>query len=386
MKTAEEMMNYRIKLFRDAQGFRKPDRVPYQAALTTWHFYQEGYSPAIASRDYNIVDECTKRFVEKYPVDRVLNTGYRNAFQLSDAVGGQDVTDEATLNAVDIEYMAPEDYDVIINGDFNKLVYEKFFLNKFPKVRSFTAKELAEAARTYKNHMDGRQRISRCLIEEYGIPQAGSTWSFSPFFDGLFTMYRGIRGTAMDLRRCPEKVYQACSIMDEPKVEAIVKQIMESEDGPDMSRVYDGMILMLGHTILNQKQFEILYAKPLEKILRAAEAKNKQIYITTEGAIARFGDFFNQFKKGTVCLSIEDDDPFEFRKKFPNVGIYGGIFNDVMSSGTPEECVAMVKRAIDELGSEGGLVLTENKFLAFKRDAKPENEKAIAEFINQYML
>ncbi len=386
MKTAEEMMNYRIKLFRDAQGFRKPDRVPYQAALTTWHFYQEGYSPAIASRDYNIVDECTKRFVEKYPVDRVLNTGYRNAFQLSDAVGGQDVTDEATLNAVDIEYMAPEDYDVIINGDFNKLVYEKFFLNKFPKVRSFTAKELAEAARTYKNHMDGRQRISRCLIEEYGIPQAGSTWSFSPFFDGLFTMYRGIRGAAMDLRRCPEKVYQACSIMDEPKVEAIVKQIMESEDGPDMSRVYDGMILMLGHTILNQKQFEILYAKPLEKILRAAEAKNKQIYITTEGAIARFGDFFNQFKKGTVCLSIEDDDPFEFRKKFPNVGIYGGIFNDVMSSGTPEECVAMVKRAIDELGSEGGLVLTENKFLAFKRDAKPENEKAIAEFINQYML
>ncbi len=382
--SAEEKLKYRIQLFRDAQSFRKPDRVPYQAALTTWHFYQEGYTPAVAARDYQIIETSIRHFVEQYPADRLLNTGFRNPFPLSDAVGGQSVTDESNLNAIDICYLNTEDYDEILKGNYQKLVYEKYFLAKFPQVKNFTASQFAQAARTYKNHMDNRNRVRQMLQSEYGIAQ-GSSWSFSPFFDELFTTYRGIRGMAVDLRRSRDKVFEVCRMMDEQRVDAIVNSIMNSEDGPDMSQPFDGRLVMLGHTIVNKKQFEKLYAEPMEKILRAAEKKNKQVYILSEGEVAQFGDFFNQFKKGTVSMAVENDI-FEFRKKFPNIAIYGGIFNEVMSNGTPEQCVSMVKRSIDELGCEGGLVLTENKFLAFPRDVKPENQKAIVEFIQSYRL
>ena len=64
--------------------------------------------------------------------------------------------------------------------------------------------------------------------------------------------------------------------------------------------------------------------------------------------------------------------------------IYGGLNTDVMGHGTPKQCVDMAKRAIDELGCEGGLVLTENKFTAFPNDMNPENLKAVANFVLEY--
>ena len=136
--------------------------------------------------------------------------------------------------------------------------------------------------------------------------------------------------------------------------------------------------------ILNSKQFERLYADPMEKILRAAEAKGKQVFFTSEGSIERVADFFNHFKKGTVSMIIEMDDPYEIRKKYPNICIYGGLKTEVMGRGTPKQCVDMAKRAIDELGCEGGLVLTESKFTAFPNDMNPENLKAVAEFVLNY--
>ena len=385
-KTPAEMLQYRCQLYRDAHAFKKPERTPYEVALQTWQFYDAGYTPAVASRNYDIMEECITRFFRTYPVDACRNIGLRMPLLLSDAVGGQSVTNDENLSAVDICYMDPEDYDILLQGREaeQKLVYEKFFLNKFPKVRDFTPQEFAAAAKTYVNHIEAGKRIKKRLAEEFGIPQAKGTWGISNYFENLFCQYRGMKGMAMDMRRIPDKVYELCAQRDYPVNDKTAEEILASFDGPDMTQRYDIGGGFLGHVILNSKQFEKLYADPMEKILRAAEAKGKQVFFTSEGSVERVADFFNQFKKGTVSMIIEMDDPYEIRKKYPNICIYGGLKTEVMGHGTPKQCVDMAKRAIDELGCEGGLVLTENKFTAFPNDMNPENLKAVAEFVLNY--
>lgn len=384
VKNPEEMLKYRCKLFRDAHAFVKPDRTPYEVSLQTWHFYDAGYTPAIASRNYDIMEECVVRFFREYPVDRVKNIGLRMPLALADAVGGQSVTNDENLSAIDVCYMDPKDYDVLLAGDEKRLVYEKFFLNKYPKVRDFTPQQMAKAAKTYVNHINAGARIKKRVAEEFGVSQAGAIWGISNYFETLFCQYRGIKGTAMDLRRCKDKVFEICAKVDYEKNNRTAESILASEYGPDMTRAFDVGGGFLGHTILNSKQFEKLYAEPMEKILRACEEKGKQVFFTSEGSIERVAEFFNQFKKGTVSMMIEQDDPYEIRKKYPNICIYGGLKTEVMGRGTHKQCVDMAKRAIDELGCEGGLVLTESKFTAFPGDMNPENLKAVVRFVNEY--
>ncbi len=113
------MLQYRCKLYRDAHAFRKPERTPYEVALQTWQFYDAGYTPAVASRNYEMMEECITRFFRTYPVDACRNIGLRMPLLLSDAVGGQSVTNDENLSAVDICYAAAKymfradkDYDV----------------------------------------------------------------------------------------------------------------------------------------------------------------------------------------------------------------------------------------------------------------------------------
>ena len=103
-KTPAEMLQYRCKLYRDAHAFRKPERTPYEVALQTWQFYDAGYTPAVASRNYEMMEECITRFFRTYPVDACRNIGLRMPLLLSDAVGGQSVTNDENLSAVDICY------------------------------------------------------------------------------------------------------------------------------------------------------------------------------------------------------------------------------------------------------------------------------------------
>lgn len=101
---------------------------------------------------------------------------------------------------------------------------------------------------------------------------------------------------------------------------------------------------------------------------------------------AGIGDFLNEYPKGTLMVLVESDDPFELRRKLPNIGIFGGLNTDIMGNGTPEECVAMAKKAIDELGTEGGLYLAPNKMTSYRYDMTSANLKAVADFVSAYEI
>jgi len=62
------------------------------------------------------------------------------------------------------------------------------------------------------------------------------------------------------------------------------------------------------------------------------------------------------------------------------IAFYGGVANELMMTGMPEEVQAAARAAIAGLGQEGGLILAPDQPLAFP----PENEAALVETARRY--
>ena len=58
----------------------------------------------------------------------------------------------------------------------------------------------------------------------------------------------------------------------------------------------------------------------------------------------------------------------------------------LLGNGTPQECVDSAKKLIDEIGRDGGFILSQNKMLSYKEDCRRENLKAVSDFVLNYSL
>ena len=205
-------------------------------------------------------------------------------------------------------------------------------------------------------------------------------------YEDLFQLYRGMKKASVDLRRKKAQVEEYVDQTTAAYRAAFDAWIDNAPDGPNPNEPYDVGTGLLAHTVLNAKQFERLYFPLLDHAFTKVAEKGKQMMVYSEGSWERFGDLFNQYPKGTIVMQVEQDDIFELRKKFPNLCLMGGISSTVLGTGTPEEYVEMVKRVIDELGTEGGLILQPSKMTSYAADCKRENLKAVCDFVTSYEI
>ena len=226
-------------------------------------------------------------------------------------------------------------------------------------------------------------------MDRYGLPGLSPNnpmkGAVVPAVETLMSDLLGIQQLSIAMRRNGDLLDAFIERWEKERMEPIYTKIRKAK-GPDDVHCFDSSILMLAHTVMNKKQFERFYWPYLKKLLDVYAEKKMNIRIFTEGSILRFAEYFADYPKGLLTFHLEQDDPFEFRKALPNVAIMGGMTTDLLSNGTPEECVAYAKRLCDELGRDGGFIFSENKMLSYRNDAKPENMLAVCNFVNEYRL
>ena len=83
----KELKQQRIRLFRDAAAFKKTERIPYLSAAVTWKILDAGYKISEAMTDFAVMERCVRHFLDKYPVDAVMDLGIRNQFNVTEAFG-----------------------------------------------------------------------------------------------------------------------------------------------------------------------------------------------------------------------------------------------------------------------------------------------------------
>lgn len=389
-KEAQALQQQRVTLFRDAANFKKVERVPHLSAAVTWKIFDAGCRLSDALTDYTVMEKCVRHFLDNYPVDACLDIGIRNQFGVMEAFGSPGYyyyTDEA-VGIHDHAFCTPDTLEEYL-ADPDRYIWEKVLPEKFGD--DWEKKDLATWKKAFKAYWDYTMFIIHMgsVTKEYGIPSMAPNnpmkGSIQFGVEELEANLLGIKQLSTSMRRCPDKIESFVKEWDEKHIDPLVEKLASSE-GPDYKYCFDASVMMLAHNIMGPKQFERFYWPSLQKLLRAYADKGMNVRVFAEGSVLRYADYFNDFPKGALTFHLELDDPFEFREKLPNIAIMGGMTTDLLSSATPEECVEYTKRLCDELGSEGGFMLSENKMLSYRNDAKSENMAAVCNFLQEYRL
>ena len=387
---SKELKASRVQLFRDAANFKKTERIPHFANVVTWKVFDAGYTLDQAMTNFEIMEKTVVHFLDKYPVDAVLDVGIRNQFNVTEAFGegGYYYYTEEVVGVHDHAHCTVDTLMEYLD-DPTRYAWEVILPKKYgadweKKTTEVWKKTFSEYMRYIKYilHMSS-------VTGKYGLPSLSPN---NPMMgaivfgiEELMSNLLGIQQLSVAMRRSPDKIEEFINRWDEERIQPAIEKVKNGK-GPNYKYCFDSSILMLAHTVMNKKQFERFYWPHLKELLDAYAEKGMNIRIFAEGSILRFAEYFKDYPKGVLTFHLEQDDPFEFRKALPNVCIMGGMTTDLLTNGTPEECVAYAKRLCDELGKDGGFIFSENKMLSYRNDAKAENMLAVCKFVNDYRL
>ena len=392
----------RVKHFRDAQRWRKSDRTAFMGHLITWQFVDAGYSLDVASRDYEVKRDAMIYAVTHYKFDHIncIASGFRNTFILNDALCGEGNTntekvtedkytesvhsdgDDGVMTAIFEGFIKPEEFP-LLKENYNKAVWEKALFRRYPAARNYTPEQFAKAAATMCDFLEAKTQLESELRYAYGDPMESNYYYFSSVFEDLFNTLTGIKGISIAMRRNGAELEDLCNTVDKQRFDAFVAAADAMPDG-ETTEAYDYVSALLSATVTTPKQFEKFLWPGQKMFLDYTRDHGKLAYYWSEGTVESYAELFNDYPKGVLTLMIENDDPYEIRRKYPNICLQGGLYNSTLGSGTAQENVDDAKRAIDILGRDGGLVLASNKMITYLRDLKRENLIAIGDFLDTY--
>ena len=387
--TPQELKQHRIQLFRDCAAWRKPERVPFLANIVTWKIIDSGYKFSEALHDYDIMSKCVTNFLDKYNVDVLTDTGVRNPMRIPESIGESYyyVNDEAEALGVHAYSLCEKQELAELAQDTDKFVWEKMFPRKFPNFQHLKKEDFQRALDeqlAFNNYTAG---ITKVVREQYGLPALTSLKCGFPNagVEEMFSMVRGIRGLSLDMRRNPDDLLACIHAYEKKTLDPVIEKVYASEDGPDPDACFDLGIMLLAHTVMSESQWEKFYWPSLKRLLDAAAAKKKSVRLTVEGSLSRFFRYFADYPKGVVTLNLDQDDVVEARQALPNCCIAGGLTAAMLGRGTPQDCIDRLEYLYDAMDAKnGGFILTTDKFISYRNDAKPENLKAVCDFVTSY--
>lgn len=370
----------KLDLFKACIQMEGHDRVPNLSNFFTWKILDSEYTLTQAMSDFDIMEKVVCQFHERYQFDAYMDLGTRNQIGVPNAFGKNYYTiDDETgaINFVDAVLMNGDEYLEFAANP--KAFYWKMFLRKYPNAtKGQVVKAIAEMAKF--GQFNGK--ISQKFVQEYNCPGVMNMSSIPMIpFENFFSYYRGIKGASVDLRKHKSELKEALDAVFHQDTLPTMERIFQQDNSAYVCDVYAAMI---AHSIMNRKQFEELYWPYFRKVIDLCVEHGKTIYIYCESEMARFAEYFQDIPKGHVVLHIELDDPFELRKKLPNICIAGGMKTELLGKGTAQECVDYAHRLVDEMGP--GYIFSQDKMISFKFDCKRENLLAVNDFLRNYKI
>ena len=394
MSAIEALRKSRTQNFKNVITGNGPiNHIPHFGNMWSWKYYDAGYKFSEALYDYDKMYDAIDQFCNRYPMDVLYETGWRNPVQVTGILGnGNDyiIDDEAySISIRDQSYMEDDDYEKLAANP-KKYLWEEFLPKKFSAFKEDgSSVKFQEFLSKYLEFGGTMGKIGQMVTSHPGYLNfcdadhaAVDYWGFG--YEILFCIMRGMRKLSIDLRRRPEQVQAACQALDETFAIPRFERAMAGASGSCPDTCIDMNPVMLAHVILNPKQFEKLYWPQLQRCMKAAEEKDKLVLLFIEGESKRFWDFFQEFPKNRFVLISEQDDVYEMKKALPNVVVGGGMPADLLGRGTPEQCVEKTKQLIADLGGEDHrYIFSTGKMLSFPNDCNRENLQAICKYLNE---
>jgi uroporphyrinogen-III decarboxylase len=182
----------------------------------------------------------------------------------------------------------------------------------------------------------------------------------------------------VDIHRRPEKVLAACeALMPHMMFNALVGADPEKKV-PIAIWLHRGCV-----PFLSPDAFERFHWPTLKQVIEEIWAQGHQILFYAEGNWNGNLKYIAELPEKSIIFQVDRTDILEAHKAFGDkFCLSGGIPNDLLAFGTPDEVRACCKKVIDGVARDGGYIMDAGAIM--QDDAKVENVKAMTEFTLEY--
>lgn len=366
---------------------KKPDRVPLISNDGYWKLIDQDIKFSVALHDYDVMYDAVCKYHETYGFDVYMDYGSLNRVGFTEALGLERFMiddDPPSLQINDKFSMAVEDYPALISKGLAKFCFEDLLCRHYKyESKEDAVVHLKEGVREMIKHTEYGGRIYQAMIYDYGtigICAGDYQMPFEFFVSGL----RGLKNTALDMRRHSEQMLEALEVIDQRTWSAFLSYAPDIQN--DGTFIFDSYTCPMAYTLLSPKQFEKFYWPWMKKYFDFVEDHDQTSFIYAEGSFMNKADFLQDLKPGHFGVFLEQDDPLEVKKKLPNFTLMGGYPTTLLGDGTVEECLDKAKEMMDTVNDDGNWIFSFDKLATYKSDCNRENLLAVLDYLKNVKL
>ncbi|MCG2683092.1 MAG: hypothetical protein L6306_05695 [Planctomycetales bacterium] len=390
----EQLYRQRLDRYVTAMRNEKPDRIPIRPFVAEFTAKYAGYTIQEVTQDYQKAFAAARKCAADFDWDAVVGNMVYGWSGLTQAIGlkyyatpGVDLPPDTGFQyrepPEDEAWMRPDEYDLLIADPTGYL-----FNVWLPRV-SRDVSPIGEPTSLRNNlsflkggmamlgYFGGFGTQAALLRSESGTVSAISGILKAPL-DILADKLRGYKGMCTDLFRQPKKVQAAC--------EALAPHLLQvALSGADPKKnVPIGLWLHRGcPPFLSPNQFEQYYWPTLKWIIEELWSRGHQTLLYAEGEWNPVLKWIAELPERSIVYHVDRGDIFEVHKAVGDkFCISGGIPNDLLAFGTPDEVRECCKRVIDGVARDGGYIMDASAIM--QDDTKVENLRAMTEFTREY--
>ena len=405
-QAAEQAFREREQRLVDAVQLKTPDRVPISMGLNYFPAKFTGTTTWAAYYDCPNWKQAYIKAAQYYEPDRLLVVPNQsgNVLESLDARQlrwpGHGVSRYHTHQFVEGEYMKEDEYDLLLNdtSDFlvrcylprvygilapaGKLPPLNMLMTMLP-FNTLASPEfigmLERLTQIAKEAVQWQTETASLVRELTGLGyfcRNAPMMAGAPF-DSVSDFLRGMRGTMLDMYRCPDKLLRACDMMCRIQLERIAQLPQATEFTPAFMALHRG-----AHGFMSLKQFEIFYWPYLLTVINALADKGYTPDVFFEGDYNSRLEYLAQLPKGKAIARFDQIDMARAKEVLgKTVCLAGNMPVSILQVGTVDDVKKKCKELIDAAGKDGGYILAPASALD---EVNPENLKAMIEFTKEY--
>jgi len=386
---AERLARY-VKAMRN----EKPDRIPIRPFVAEFTAVYAGYTIQEVTQDYQKAFAAARRCAADFDWDAVVANMVYGWSGLTQAIGlnyyavpGVELPPDTPFQYLEppeqSAHMRPEEYDPLIEDPTGYL-----FNVWLPRVSNDVA--AMGSPTSYRNNLSflkggmamlqyfnafGTQ--AALLRSESGTVSAIAGILKAPF-DIIADKLRGYKGLCLDMFRQPKKVLAACEALTPHLLHVAASGADPEKKVPIGLWVHRGCV-----PFLSPQQFERFYWPTLKQIIEELWARGHQVLFYAEGEWNANLKYIAQLPDLSIIYHVDRGDIFEVHEAVGHkFCLSGGIPNDLLAFGTPEQVRNYCKRVIDGVARDGGYIMDAGAIM--QDDTKVENLRAMTEFTREY--
>jgi hypothetical protein len=383
----------------------EPDRVPVTVLAGYYPATRKGLTPYDVTQDYGKAAEAWYECNHHLQADALIAPNFAaipgRAFEAIDTKilswPGHGVAKEASFQYAEKEWMAEDEYDLLIDDPTDFLLHYYLprvaeGLSGFAKLASpldmieivagpgwmarwadpdvqATLEKLAAAGRESQAWGGAIYPMLGRLVAD-GFPGLVQCMSKAPF-DVIGDTLRGVRGVIMDLFRRPDEVLEACNRLAPVMVKWVTRRANPYTSPLVFMPLHKG-----ADSFMSAEQFQKFYWPSLKKVIEGLVADGFVPYLFAEGAYGtRLETIAADLPKGRTVWQFDRTDMKRAKQILGGTAcIQGNVPGSLLQLATSEEVTAYCRDLIENVGPGGGFILDVGAVLD---DAKPGNVEAM---------